>query len=120
MSCPLLDNLYNRGLANQLKISKLTPEQVKEIEPHVTCLAGIKVESTGIVNYKQVCLKYAAIARSQGVKLFHNTRVLDLVKTNAGYTVQTDKGEYPTEFLINCAGLYSDSPCRTSQSQTAS
>ena len=105
---PLLDNLYNRGLANQLKISKLTPEQVKEIEPHVSCLAGIKVESTGIVDYKQVCIKYAEIARSQGVELFHNTRVLDLVETDTGYVIQTNKGEYQTEFLINCAGLYSD------------
>ncbi|MEM6614753.1 MAG: L-2-hydroxyglutarate oxidase, partial [Cyanobacteria bacterium P01_C01_bin.72] len=99
---------YNRGLANQLKISKLTPEQVKEIEPHVSCLAGIRVESTGIVDYKQVCLKYSEIGRSQGVELFHNTRVLNLVATNTGYVIQTNQGEYQTEFLINCAGLYSD------------
>ena len=105
---PLLDNLYERGLANQLKISKLTSEQVKEIEPHVSCLAGIKVESTGIVNYKQVCLKYAEIARSQGVELHNNTCVKELVETKEGYIIQTSQGEYQTEFLINCAGLYSD------------
>lgn len=105
---PLLDNLYERGLANQLKISKLTPEQVKEIEPHVSCLAGIRVESTGIVDYKQVCLKYAELARSQGVKLHNNTRVLDLVETATGYVIKTNKEDYQTEFLINCAGLYSD------------
>ena len=105
---PLLDNLYERGLANQLKISKLTSEQVKEIEPHVSCLAGIKVESTGIVDYKQVCFKYAEIARSQGVELFNHTRVLGLQETTDGYVIQTSKGEYQTEFLINCAGLYSD------------
>ncbi|MEL7074843.1 MAG: L-2-hydroxyglutarate oxidase [Cyanobacteria bacterium J06582_2] len=105
---PLLDNLYERGLANQLKISKLTPEQVKEIEPHVSCLAGIRVESTGIVDYKQVCLKYAELARSQDVELHHNTRVLDLLETAIGYVIKTNRADYQTEFLINCAGLYSD------------
>ncbi len=105
---PLLDNLYERGLANQLKISKLTPEQVKEIEPHVSCLAGIRVESTGIVDYKQVCLKYAEISRSQDVELHHNTRVLDLLETATGYVIKTNRADYQTEFLINCAGLYSD------------
>ena len=105
---PLLDNLYERGLANQLEISKLTPEQVREIEPHVSCLAGIRVKSTGIVDYKQVCLKYVEIAQQQGVELYHNTRVEELIETEQGYQVKTSKGEYQTEFLINCAGLYSD------------
>ncbi|MEO1339585.1 MAG: L-2-hydroxyglutarate oxidase [Cyanobacteria bacterium J06635_13] len=105
---PLLDNLYERGLANQLKISKLTPEQVKEIEPHVSCLAGIRVESTGIVDYKQVCLKYAEISRAQDVELHHNTRVLDLLETATGYVIKTNRADYQTEFFVNCAGLYSD------------
>ena len=105
---PLLDNLYERGLANQLEIEKLSGEQVKEIEPHVSCLAGIRVKSTGIADYKQVCLKYAEIARSQGVELLNNTRVLDLQETSNGYVIKTSQGDYQTEFLINCAGLYSD------------
>ena len=79
---PLLDNLYERGLANQLELKKLTSEQVREIEPHVSCLAGIQVKATGIADYQQVCLKYAEIARSQGVELFNNTRVLALEETS--------------------------------------
>ena len=105
---PLLDNLYERGLANQLEISKLTSEQVREVEPHVSCLAGIQVKSTGIVDYKQVCLKYVEIAQQQEVELFNNTRVKDLIETAEGYKIETSQGEYQTEFLINCAGLYSD------------
>jgi (S)-2-hydroxyglutarate dehydrogenase len=105
---PLLDNLYERGLANQIEISKLTQEQVKEIEPHVNCLAGILVKSTGIVDYKQVCLKYVEIAQSQGVELYNDTCVQDLVATTDGYVIKTNQEEYQTEFLINCGGLYSD------------
>lgn len=105
---PLLDNLYQRGLANQIKISKLNQEQVKEIEPHVSCLGGIWVKSTGIVNYRQVCQKYAEIAQQQGVELANNTCVTGIKSIADGYLIKTSQGEYQTEFLINCAGLYSD------------
>ena len=105
---PLLDSLYQRGLDNKLEITKISSEQVKEIEPHVSCLAGIKVKSTGIVNYKQVCAKYAAIAAEQGVDLHTNTRVMGFKSHSEGYVIETSQGEYQTEFLINCGGLYSD------------
>ena len=105
---PLLDNLYKRGLENGLDLKKIDAEQVKEIEPHVSCLAGIRVKSTGIVNYKQVCEKYAAIAAEQGVDLQLNTRVRGIKSTPEGHVIETNRAEYQTEFLINCGGLYSD------------
>lgn len=105
---PLLDNLYKRGLENNLDIAKINSEQVKEIEPHVSCLAGIQVKSTGIVNYQQVCAKYAAIASEQGVDLRLNTCVIEIKSTATGHVIKTTKDEYQTEFLINCGGLYSD------------
>ncbi len=105
---PLLDDLYQRGLANELEVTKITQEQVKEIEPHVNCLAGIRVKSTGIVDYKQVCNKYADLAQEQGVELYKNTHVQGIKSTSEGHVLETDNGEYQTEFIINCAGLYSD------------
>ncbi len=105
---PLLDDLYQRGLANELEVIKITQEQVKEIEPHVNCLAGIWVKSTGIVDYKQVCQKYADLAQEQGVELHNKTRVQAIKFTAEGHVLQTNNGEYQTEFMINCAGLYSD------------
>ena len=105
---PLLENLYQRGLANHLEVEKIDRERVKEIEPHVNCLAGIWVASTGIVDYKQVCQKYAEIARDRDVDLFNNTRVENIISISEGYAIQTSNGEYQTRFLINCAGLYSD------------
>jgi L-2-hydroxyglutarate oxidase len=105
---PLLENLYQRGLSNGTKIKKVTREQVNEIEPYVSCLAGIWVKSTGVVDYKQVCHKYAEIARSQNVELYTNTCVQSIVSTTEGHVLQTNSGEYQTEFIINCAGLYSD------------
>jgi L-2-hydroxyglutarate oxidase len=105
---PLLENLYQRGIQNGIKVSKITPEQVKEIEPHVACLDAIRVYSTGIANYKQVCQKYAEIAQAQGADLRLNTKVEECTKTSEGYVLTTNHGTFNTRFLINCAGLHSD------------
>ena len=116
---PLLENLYQRGLANQIEITKLNKEQVKEIEPHVSCLAGIWVKSTGIVDYKQVCQKYAEIVANSGAELHSNTRVDNIREITEGYVLETNNGEYSTKFLINCAGLYSDRIAKLAQAKPA-
>src|SRR5688572_24199002 len=46
---PLLENLYKRGLENGLSITRLSADQVREIEPNVRCLSGLRVPTTGIV-----------------------------------------------------------------------
>lgn len=105
---PLLETLYQRGLANGLSVKKITAEAVKEIEPYVSCLAGLQVTSTGIVNYKQVCQKYAELVKHQGGELYFNTQVQRLIPTTTGYTLETSQGTFQTKFLINCAGLFCD------------
>jgi len=40
---PMLEKLYARGVENGLSVRKLTASQVKELEPHVSCLAGLHV-----------------------------------------------------------------------------
>ncbi len=105
---PLLENLYQRGLENGISLEKITAEKVKEVEPHVQCLAGIKVHSTGIVNYTQVSQKYAELIAQQGGKLQLSTEVKKIKKTSEGIILETNQGEFIAKFLINCAGLYSD------------
>ncbi|MEE3715137.1 L-2-hydroxyglutarate oxidase [Tumidithrix elongata RA019] len=103
-----LDNLFQRGLANGLQIAKISAEEVKEIEPHVQCLAGIRVFSTGIVSYRQVCQKYAEIVRDRGGELLLNTKVEKITPTSDGQILETDRGTFSTRLLINCGGLQSD------------
>lgn len=105
---PLLDNLYKRGLENGLNVTKISAEEVKEVEPHVSCKAGLRVPTTGIVNYKQVCQKYADIIKSQGGELRLNTKVEKIKETSTGQVLETNNGTFETRFVINCAGLHSD------------
>ncbi len=105
---PLLENLYARGLENNLKVTRLTCEQVKEIEPHVSCVAGLKVFTTGIADYKQVCQKYVELVQLSGGELRLNTKVKKIRLMSGNQILETNNGTFETRFIINCAGLYSD------------
>jgi (S)-2-hydroxyglutarate dehydrogenase len=104
----ILENLYHRGLENGIEVSKLTSHQVNEIEPHVRCLAGIQVFSTGIVDYKKVCQKYVDLIKLRGGELHLNTKVERIVKKNNTQILETTNGDFETRVIINCAGLHSD------------
>src|SRR5207249_779002 len=109
---PLLDSLFQRGLDHQLAVARLSPEQVQETEPHVRCLAGINVRSTGIVNYREVSAKYVELIKSNGGTVQTGTRVERLRKVNGSQVIETSHGEFEAGFIINCAGLFSDRVAR--------
>ena len=105
---PQLEMLYHRGLENGLKLTKLSRQEVQEIEPHVSCLAGIRVYSTGIVDYKHVCQKYVELIRNQTGELQLNTKVQQILDDGNGQILETNQGSFKARFVINCAGLYCD------------
>lgn len=109
---PLLENLYQRGLQNGLAIQKMKAEEVREIEPNVQCLAGLRVPTTGIVSYRQVCQKYMQLFEAGGGEIRMGLRVLGSVRTSFGHVVETTEGSFETRFLVNCAGLHSDRVAR--------
>ena len=112
---PRLENLYKRGLENNLEVKRISAEEVKEIEPHVTCVAGIQVSSTGIANYKQVCFKYAELIEKQGGELRLNTKVEKISRSGKNQVLETNNGTFETRFVINCAGLHSDRVAKLAQ-----
>jgi len=56
---PWLENLYQRGLTNGLKIRMVDADEIHEIEPFVQGISGIYVPETGIVDFKRVASVYA-------------------------------------------------------------
>ena len=107
---PLLENLYQRGLENGLtRIKKITAEEIKEYEPNIEGLAGLSVPYTGIIDYKEVCNKYASIftERYNG-EIFLNHKVT-AIKQHSDHSIVTAGGkEFETTLVINTAGLYCD------------
>lgn len=105
---PLLDNLYERGLENKLDIQKIGVDELKNIEPHVSGLGAIRVPQAGIVNYKQVSLKFLEIIEANGGEIKLNTEVERIAEEDGCVTVETNKGTFKARTVINCAGLHSD------------
>ena len=105
---PRLENLYKRGLENGIEVQRISAEEVREIEPHVSCVGGIRVFSTGIVNYKQVSQKYAELIAKQGGDLRLNTKVENIRPSGKNQVIETNNGSFETRIVINCAGLHSD------------
>src|SRR5271166_3970829 len=64
---PSLDELERRGRANGLtQIRRISKEELLEREPHTTCVAGLLVPETGIVDYKQVAAAYVRELERRG------------------------------------------------------
>lgn len=105
---PLMDNLYKRGLQNELDVIEIGPEELKEIEPHVRGVGAIRVPSCGIVDYKGVSGKFASIIQAGGGDIRFGTKVENIDEKADCVTIETKSGTIQSRFLINCAGLHSD------------
>src|SRR5699024_893066 len=101
-------NLYERGLMNKLDVTLLDGEAVRKIEPYVNTVGGIHVKNTGIVNFREVTEKFGELFINNGGEIHYNNKV-EAAKNNADtIAVTTNKTVYEAEYLVNCAGLYSD------------
>jgi (S)-2-hydroxyglutarate dehydrogenase len=105
---PRLESLYERGIVNGLAVEKLSASHVKEIEPHVNCLAGIHVPSTGIVDFADVCGKLAELIGARGAQLQLGTKVHSIRAKGSEAVLETSKDALAARWIINCAGLHSD------------
>jgi (S)-2-hydroxyglutarate dehydrogenase len=109
---PRLDALYERGVANGLIVQKLTASEVRDIEPHVSCLAGIRVPSTGIVDFRGICLKLVDLIAERGGELRLGTRVTAIRPRTVECVLETSTDPLAVRCVVNCAGLQSDRVAR--------
>ena len=105
---PRLDDLYERGLKNGLKVEKIGPDELEELEPHAAGLAALKVPETGIVDFTQVAEAFAAVVEEEGGELRKSTEVEDVSETEDEVEISTNRGTFRARSLVNCAGLHSD------------
>jgi (S)-2-hydroxyglutarate dehydrogenase len=109
---PLLENLYQRGLDNELPVEKIAPTRAKEIEPHVAALAALWLPTTGIADYRGVCDAYRRQIETAGGAVQLGTKVERLDRVGGSHRLTTSLGDVEAGFVVNCAGLYSDRVAR--------
>ncbi|MFI5907375.1 L-2-hydroxyglutarate oxidase [Dactylosporangium sp. NPDC051541] len=109
---PRLHALFERSVANGLPVRKVSQGEAREHEPHVACVEGIHVASTGIVDYKAVCVKLAELAAEAGAVMRLNTAVVGIRAGAREVVVRTTTGDITADVLVNCAGLHADRVAR--------
>lgn len=106
---PGLRALYERGVANGLPVRLIGPGEAREIEPHVQAVSAIRVESTGIIDYVQVCRTLARLAADGGAELRTGAEVVGLERQRDAHLISLGSGEeLRARFVVTCGGLHSD------------
>ncbi|MBS1702692.1 MAG: L-2-hydroxyglutarate oxidase [Armatimonadetes bacterium] len=105
---PALEKILDRGTQNGVQCRRIGVEELKELEPHVNGVDALHVPETGIVDYLGFCeaLRCQLVQRGNIVSL--NFEVSHIETRHGQILVGATDNEQPVDFLINCAGLYSD------------
>ena len=105
----LLEELKRRGETNGVPVQMLTGEEAKALEPNLSpsTKAALLCPTAGIVNPFTLVAHAFENAIDNGVKLHLGESVVSIEKREGSFVVHTDKGEYETRLVINCAGVKS-------------
>ena len=105
---PVLHDIYERGQANGVVCEIIDRDQLMELEQHTAGIEAIHVPESGIVDYVEVCRKLAALITEAGNEIKLGAEVTSISEGPDEIAVETTAGDYQADYLINCAGLYSD------------
>lgn len=109
-----IKKLYDRGIANGVPGMKIiNQEELRAIEPNIAeeAVGALLAESAGITSPYQATWAVAENAVQNGVKLFLENEVHDIVppETRDGYwTVKTGQTDIVARCVVNAAGLFAD------------
>ncbi len=106
---PRLQALLERGTANGLEgLRWLTPEQLREIEPHAAGVAAVHVPQEGIADYPAVCRTLSDEIQARGGAVITGAEVSAIAREGSQWRVHSSAGDYQAERIITCAGLQAD------------
>ena len=110
---PRLEQLHQRGIANGVPgLRMMERDEFRDIEPHCSGLRALHVPTTGIVDYTLVAKKYAELIEQAGGRIILSSKVIGLREDGQSNVVETTSGAFRARYVINCAGLYSDTIAR--------
>lgn len=117
---PRLEKIYNTGIANGIEgMERVTPEQIREIEPYCEGISGVRVGCTGIIDFRGATEKMASIATSRqpNSRVSLGEEFLGAEQTGEHTVVRTSKGTYTARYVGFCGGLQSDRLARKDGAQ---
>lgn len=106
-----LDKIYQNGIANNTEgIERISPSQIKEIEPYVKGVSGIWVPCTGIIDYVEATQKMieVACAVNKNSKILLSHEVVKIENSDGLKLIKTKDVTVRSKYLIVCGGLQAD------------
>jgi L-2-hydroxyglutarate oxidase len=104
--------LASRAEANGVPAKMISASEAREYEPHVSAVAALRVESTGIIDFPAVCAALIRLLIAHGADLRLHSPALAIRASSGKVQVATPQGVVTADALVNCAGLHSDRVAR--------
>ena len=105
----------NRKLENGLQngvpgLQLLTGTEAEAMEPQLAkgVAAALYAPTTGTVNPWQLGIAACENAVQNGAQVLCGREVTGIIRTETGYTLQTDGETFACKTVLNCAGLHAD------------
>ncbi len=102
------------------KFELIGPARIRELEPCVTskALAALYVRGLGAVHPPEWAFALIENARQNHVRTYFNTAVVAIEKRpDGGYAIDTTRGHFSTNYIVNAAGLFADDIARMAGDQ---
>ena len=104
-----LENLLDRSIELDMEGVKIVrDDELLSIEPNSVMLNALFVPQAGVVDYKEVVQAYAKDFIEMGGEIKYIEEIKEIENINGLKSIKGNKDTYNCEFLINCAGLFSD------------
>lgn len=111
---PRLEELLRRGNANGVPgLQMVDADHLRAIEPRVRAVRALLSPETAIVSYAEVGNALARQLAADGVELRTGVAVRAAAVRGGCVRIETGGEAVEADWLINCAGLYSDTVARS-------
>ncbi len=104
--------LYERGLANGVpKLKLIGGEEARRIEKNLpeTVKMALYAGTGGVICPYELTIEAVGNAMDNGARLIRNFEVVSISRDGGAFIIEDRRGrKIEAEYVINCAGLYSD------------
>ena len=104
-----IESLYERSKSLEMKgVEIIKDSALIDKEPNSKILQGLFVPQAGVVDYKVVTEMMALTFKESGGEIEYFQEIIDIKDEQDSKLVSSKKQTFAGDFLINCAGLFSD------------
>lgn len=100
--------LYERAISNSIEVDWIEQAELERIEPNIRGLAALRIKTTGIIDYAEVCRVMASELQRRGATILFGEEVNSIKTTSTGVSISTTAQNITAGHLIACAGMQSD------------